>query len=61
MLFKRWKSICGLDRLPNKIEETVVSWVLGKILLALVLDRMGSAGTEHFPPEQPAERNHLPR
>jgi hypothetical protein len=61
LLFKRWKSICGLDRLPNKIEETILSWVLGKILLALILDRMGSAGTELFPPERPVERKHRPR
>jgi Transposase DDE domain len=52
LLFKRWKSICGLDELPNFIEDTVLSWVLGKILLALILDRMGSVATELFPPEQ---------
>lgn len=56
LLFKRWKSICGLDQLPNEIEDTVLSWILGKIVLALLLDRMGSAGTELFPPERGAER-----
>jgi hypothetical protein len=61
LLFKRWKSICGLDHLPNEIEGTVLSWVLGKILLALILDRMGSAGTELFPPKPAAERKHRRR
>lgn len=56
LLFKRWKSICGLDQLPNESEDTVLSWILGKIVLALLLDRMGSAGTELFPPERGAER-----
>jgi hypothetical protein len=52
LLFKRWKSICGLDELPNFIEDTVLSWVLGKIVLALILERMGSAAAELFPPER---------
>jgi hypothetical protein len=52
LLFKRWKSICGLDELPNFIEDTVLSWVLTKILLVLILERMGDAAAAHSPPEQ---------
>jgi Transposase DDE domain len=51
LLFKRWKSICGLDKLPNFIEDTVLSWVLAKILLVLILERMGADTAAHSPPE----------
>lgn len=56
LLFKRWKSICGLDELPNFLEGTILAWVLAKILLALILDRMGSAPAECSPPEPFAGR-----
>jgi hypothetical protein len=52
LLFKRWKSICGLDELPNFIEDTILSWVLTKTLLVLILERMGAATAAHSPPEQ---------
>jgi hypothetical protein len=56
LLFKRWKSICGLDELPNFIEDTVLSWVLTKMLLMLILERMGAAAAVYSPPEQPIAR-----
>jgi hypothetical protein len=40
---KRWKSICHFDMLPNYRDDTMVSWVTAKLLLGLLLDRMGSA------------------
>jgi hypothetical protein len=52
LLFKRWKSICGLDELPNFIEDTILSWVLTKILLVLILERMGAETAAHSPPTQ---------
>lgn len=52
LLFKRWKSICGLDELPNFIEDTILSWVLTKILLVLILERMGAAAAVYSPPAQ---------
>jgi hypothetical protein len=52
LLFKRWKSICGLDKLPNFRDDTIRAWILAKVLLALVLDRMGSSGAE-LPPGTP--------
>jgi hypothetical protein len=55
LLFKRWKSICGLDELPNFIEDTVLSWVLTKILLVLILERMGAETAAHSSPEQKTE------
>lgn len=40
--FKRWKSLCHFDRLPNYRDDTIRSWLTAKVLLALLLDRMGS-------------------
>jgi hypothetical protein len=58
LLFKRWKSICHLDELPNHREDTILSWVRTKVLLALILDRMGkrlaSASAEVSPPKRHA-------
>ncbi len=49
--FKRWKSLCGLDRLPNYRDDTIVAWVYAKVLLGILLDRMGSIRSELSPPE----------
>ena len=40
--FKRWKSLCHFDRLPNYRDDTIRSWLTAKVLLALLLDRIGS-------------------
>jgi hypothetical protein len=53
--FKRWKSLCGFDRLPNYRDDTILSWLSIKVLLGLLLDKMGSAATELFPPEPAAD------
>jgi hypothetical protein len=50
--FKRWKSLCGFDRLPNWLDDTVLSWVYAKLLLGALLDRMASIPNELSPPEQ---------
>jgi hypothetical protein len=49
--FKRWKSLCGFDRLPNYRDDTIVAWLYAKVLLGLLLDRMTSAN-ELSPPVQ---------
>jgi hypothetical protein len=49
LLFKRWKSLCGLDRLPNHLDETVTAWLYAKVLLALLMQRMGASAIS--PPE----------
>ena len=41
--FKRWKSICHLDRLPNYRDDTIQSWLTAKLLLGLLLDRIAAA------------------
>jgi hypothetical protein len=43
--FKRWKSLCHFDRLPNYRDDTIQSWLTAKLLLGLLLDRMGSVET----------------
>jgi hypothetical protein len=48
--FKRWKSICGFDRLPNFREDTIKSWLYAKILAAVLLDKLASLHSEVFPP-----------
>jgi hypothetical protein len=50
--FKRWKSLCHFDRLPNYRDDTIRSWLTAKVLLGLLLDRMGSAPAELSPPVQ---------
>jgi hypothetical protein len=49
--FKRWKSLCGFDRLPNYRDDTIVAWLYAKVLLGLLLDRMSSRD-ELSPPVQ---------
>jgi Transposase DDE domain len=50
--FKRWKSLCGFDRLPNYRDDTVVAWLYAKLLLGILLDRMSSIRGELSPPVQ---------
>jgi Transposase DDE domain len=52
LLFKRWKSLCHFDRLPNERNDTIVSWLYGKVLLGLILDRIATAVPPLSPPEQ---------
>ena len=41
--WKRWKSLCHFDHLPNYRDDTILSWLTAKVLLGVVLDRIGSA------------------
>jgi hypothetical protein len=41
--WKRWKSLCHFDRLPNYRDDTMASWLTAKVLLGLLLDRIGSS------------------
>jgi hypothetical protein len=50
LLFKRWKSLCGFDRLPNERPDTIESWIYAKVLLALLMDKLGASATELSPP-----------
>jgi Transposase DDE domain len=41
--FKRWKSLCHFDRLPNYRDDTMQAWLTAKLLLGLLLERLGSS------------------
>jgi hypothetical protein len=48
--FKRWKSLCGFDRLPNYRDDTIIAWLYAKLLLGVLLDRMSADRPELSPP-----------
>lgn len=50
--FKRWKSLCGFDRLPNYRDDTIIAWLYAKLLLGVLLDRMSADQPELSPPVQ---------
>lgn len=56
LLFKRWKSLCGLDRLPNYIDETIHAWLYAKVLLALLMQRMAASALSPPEPSAPSRR-----
>ena len=43
LLFKRWKSLCRFDRLPNYRDDTMCAWLTAKVLLGLLLDKATAA------------------
>jgi len=57
LLFKRWKSLCGFDRLPNYLDETILAWLYAKVLLALLMQRMAVSALS--PPEDYADSARL--
>lgn len=59
--FKRWKSLCGFDRLPNYRDDTIVAWLYAKLLLGVLLDRMSADRSELSPPVQLEVIPPLPR
>ena len=56
LAFKRWKSLCHFDRLPNYRDDTILSWLYAKLLLALLMHRMARGTSPLFPPEEEASR-----
>jgi IS4 transposase len=40
LLFKRLKSIVGVGHLPKKSQESCISWLYGKILVSLLVERL---------------------
>lgn len=42
LTFKRWKSLCHFDKLPNYRDDTILSWLYAKLLLAVILDCIAS-------------------
>jgi hypothetical protein len=52
LAFKRFKSLCHFDRLPNYRPDTVLSWLYAKLLLALLMHRIASGRSTLFPPAE---------
>jgi hypothetical protein len=48
--FKRWKTVCGFDRMPNFREDTIESWLYAKILAAVLLEKLASLHSGVFSP-----------
>jgi len=55
LTFKRWRSLCHFDRLPNHRDDTILTWLYAKLLLAVLLQRMALGVSELFPPEDDEE------
>jgi hypothetical protein len=58
--FKRWKSLCGFDVLPNFRDDTTLAWLYAKVLLGALLDRMASTPIELSPPKRHPAVGHVP-
>lgn len=44
LLFKRWKSLLGFDRIPNYRTDAIRAWLYGKLVAALLLEKLASQG-----------------
>jgi hypothetical protein len=55
LAFKRWKSLCHFDHLPNRRDDTILTWLYAKMLLAMLMHRIASGASPLFPPVQNAE------
>jgi hypothetical protein len=54
LAFKRWKSLCFFDHLPNHRDDTILTWLYAKLLLAVLMQRMATGAMPLFPPAQDA-------
>jgi len=48
--FKRWKTLCGFDRMPNFRPDTIESWLYAKTLAAVLLEKLASLHSGVFSP-----------
>jgi hypothetical protein len=61
LLYKRWKSLGGLDQLPNERDDTILAWLYVKLILGMLVERIGSATSELSPPVRLASPERSPR
>jgi hypothetical protein len=61
LLFKRWKSLGGVDRVPTERDDTTLSWLYVKLLLGLIVERLSSAQAEFSPPVRLVPLERAPR
>ena len=63
LLYKRWKSLGGLDQLPNERDDTILAWLYVKLILGMIVERIGSTAGALSPrcdsplPSTPPVRN----
>jgi len=57
LLFKRWKSLGGIDRVPTSRKDTTIAWLSIKLLLGMLIDRMLGSESGRFSPSAIAEQN----
>jgi hypothetical protein len=57
LLFKRWKSLGGVDRVPTSRKDTTIAWLSIKLLLGMLIDRMLGSESGRFSPSAIAEEN----
>jgi hypothetical protein len=50
LLYKRWKSLCHLDRLPNYRPDTLVAWLTAKLLLLLCAEAIAQPASRGLSP-----------
>ena len=55
MVFKRYKSILGAGSVPVKTKEAAEAWINGKMMLALLIEKLISSAD--FPPLGKTEKN----
>lgn len=59
--FKRWKQLLRLGQLPHKDQEVARSWILAKLVVALLLERLHRNAQSFFPWGFPiAKKNAVP-
>ena len=49
LLFKRFKSLANLGHLPKQCDKSAKAWLYGKLLVALLLEKIIAAGAALFP------------
>lgn len=59
LYFKRLKSILDFGELPKKIEESIFAWLNGKLMIALLMEKILSRAT--FPPKEESYEEYLER
>jgi hypothetical protein len=61
LLFKRWKSLEGIDRVPTTRRDATITWLSVKLLLGVLVERMIAAEDRRFSPLRVCreERHHL--
>ncbi len=59
LYFKRLKSILDYGELPKKIEDSIFAWLNGKLMIALLMEKIISRAT--FPPTEESFKEYLAR